>query len=149
MNRNQKVSGQFGWAPELTKNMNPVADKTLAHDTVRTFVKSLENHTDLASGANKISVYSPSDNPPSASRKFTQVQRNIISGSEKSSEAEKAEKAEKRAKCSQHCKSQGRTSCSYCHGAGWAHMSKAEPSRNINQARNIMPESNASQFRKV
>src|SRR5882762_7581359 len=64
--------------------------------------------------------------------------------------ANKVVTAEMRSKCAQFCKMQGRTSCPYCLGEGFAAKTAREgnPSRNVNKARDVVPEGDSG-FRKV
>jgi hypothetical protein len=56
--------------------------------------------------------------------------------------ANKAVTVEMRANCARLCKMQGRTSCPYCLGEGFAAKSVREgnPSRNANKSRSVVPE---------
>lgn len=155
MNRNQKVSSQFGWAPSLTKELtlDPHVVKTVAREvvtkTVRDMERNIAGHTDLASNSNQIRVTSPSTDAPSQSRKFVQKNRNAEPGSQtiltagnapSYEQLDQAAKVESRSKCARFCKQQGRTSCVVCHGAGWETVAKTEPSRNVNKSRDIIPQ---------
>lgn len=152
-NRNQRISREF------MKGGQSVDVKRDVSDAIREAVRKTHpgQDIDLATGSETMRAFpSPTLGAPSQSRPFVQKNRNLETGAQTILEMgsapsyaamEEAEKAQVRSKCAQFCKQQGRSSCVYCHGKGFAAM--GVPSKNVNKSVDVAPKSNSSEFRKA